>query len=224
MKHDITLQVQVTEEVGRELLDQLSTKLKQLSNPAPERPRILTVSEAAALLKQSKRHRIDDVVSLAIFTGLRIEELRDLSWEDIDLNAGIITAPRIRLGQRPRTVRILPVVVRWLKTIVGQHGPVVTKDFDPNWKRAIREAKLRKCSLFTLQKTFAAYHLATFDDPQATAEILEWGDAETTQAKIGMVEIDSGDAAAYWALLDEDGGDHGGGRDGRHSGGDAGHS
>ena len=75
-----------------------------LSNPAedvtlqrdPARPpKVHTLEEVQAILAYSPAHKWGSYVELALYTGLRTEELCGLLWEDVDLDGGVLLVRRV---------------------------------------------------------------------------------------------------------------------------------
>jgi integrase len=68
---------------------------------AVERPRVpkfefraLTPEEVGKLLEAAKGRRLEAIFTLAVATGLRVGELLGLQWDDIDLDAGLLSVRR----------------------------------------------------------------------------------------------------------------------------------
>lgn len=63
--------------------------------------------QAAALLEAVKGSRLEQLVMVALFTGLRLSELLGLTWDAVDMKKGTITVnkqlerPELRLGPSP---------------------------------------------------------------------------------------------------------------------------
>jgi len=71
--------------------------------------------------------RFRQILFFLWFTGCRPKEASCLRWEEIDLNAGIITLQKhktVRMQKKPkaRVITLLPVVVRLLRAIRKQHS------------------------------------------------------------------------------------------------------
>ncbi len=86
------------------------------------RLRFLSDEERSQLLeacKQAKRTSLYMIVVLALSTGARRMELLRLTWEDVDLNRGVITLHETKNGDR----RILPLTGHALE-LVKKHAQV----------------------------------------------------------------------------------------------------
>lgn len=66
------------------------------------RMRFLTREEAAALLDALKAKSTDvhDMTVLSLFAGLRFGEIASLTWQDVDLNKGVLTVRDAKAGSR----------------------------------------------------------------------------------------------------------------------------
>lgn len=100
--------------------------------PKVEREEIrpLDDAQAAALLKAAKGSRMEQLVGVALFTGMRLSELLGLTWDAVDMEAGTISVnkqlerPPLRRGPspfispkngKPRTITAAPSVFALLR-------------------------------------------------------------------------------------------------------------
>ncbi|MBP2233128.1 integrase [Azospirillum agricola] len=99
----------------------LTTPLKLETGPQrPSRDRWLTVSEAARLLWQSRQSpaHIQLFTALALYTGARHAAIVDLTWDQVDLQAGTIRylpVGRTQTAKQRPTVPIPRPLLRLLK-------------------------------------------------------------------------------------------------------------
>jgi integrase len=65
--------------------------------PRQEEPdrRFLTDEQARALLQKVKEHQLEELLTLALATGMREGELIGLCWSDINLDTGVLQVARI---------------------------------------------------------------------------------------------------------------------------------
>ena len=145
----------------------------------PEEPeareRWLTRSEAARLLKAARPYKhIRRLVLLGLYTGSRPGVLLNLSYEQIDIEAGILIrakgpqarnkkAPRVKLGRR-----ILSHLKRWHR-LDGGKGPVcyfedpwhpgkrIVADPHSAWRKVVKAAGLKGVTRHTLRHTRATW-------------------------------------------------------------------
>jgi len=54
------------------------------------------------LLDEAKGHYLEVPVALALLTGLSRADLRAITWKEVDLDAGLITRPRLKTGRALR--------------------------------------------------------------------------------------------------------------------------
>jgi integrase len=136
----------------------------------PPKERWLTVSEAARLLKVAKPSlHLRRFILLGLHTGSRPGVVLSLTWQQIDLDNGIMRrtlgaqdakkrAPTIRLGRK-----ILGHLRRW-KRMDGPHAKYVchyegraVEDPHGSWQRAVKAAGLEGITRHTLRHTRATW-------------------------------------------------------------------
>lgn len=109
--------------LGRNVADQVSPPAERRREPA-----VLDEEGARRLLSAARGDRLHALWALALGTGMRRGELLGLKWEDVDLEAGIITVRRSlvevsgqRIFQEPKTasgrrrVELTPALVEILR-------------------------------------------------------------------------------------------------------------
>jgi integrase len=161
-------------------------------------PGILTVDECARLMAAA-RSDFPDLVgyfTLALFAGIRPEELQKMDWKNVDVERGFVEVPSsASKTRRRRIVKLEPNACAWLG-ICAQSGRF------ENWRRQFRrcrdEAKVN-WSDDCLRHSYASYHLAAFGSADKTAT--EMGHYNTTMLFRHYRELVSPeDAAKFWAL------------------------
>lgn len=106
-------------------------------------PGLLTVEQAKRLLEATRKHRARFLpfVVLGLFAGVRPEEIKQLSWQEVNLYTGYVEIPayiakRVRGGGRQRRlIKLQPNAIAWLK-LKGDLPPVSWQD---SWD-AVRKA------------------------------------------------------------------------------------
>lgn len=83
--------------------------------PARFQPRVLTPEEAIVFLEAAKHSRHHILVTLALFTGLRLGEMLALKWKDVNLSEGIIKIIKSKTKAGERLVPLPPVAVALLQ-------------------------------------------------------------------------------------------------------------
>jgi integrase len=146
---------------------------------------ILSVEQVESLLAQSA----DDVratIALGAFAGIRPEEIARLSWQDIDMDEGLIDvgADKSKTA-RQRYVKILPSLQEWLAPLRGK-GPIQQYNFRRRYDNARSQAgfavrgnqrRLSNEQLKSLvswphdalRHSFASYYVAAFENASALA-------------------------------------------------------
>lgn len=140
---------------------------------APGRIRFLSTEEREALLaacKQSTSKNLYPLVLLALSTGMRRGEVRNLTWDQIDLNKGVILLSQTKNGDRRRvpvsklaleTLREHSKVRRIDTNLIfpGETGKARHKPFalDKYWYKAMSEAGIMNFRFHDLRHSCASY-------------------------------------------------------------------
>ena len=100
---------------------------------------ILTVKQAAALICAASPD-ITAALAIALFAGIRIEEIRRMDWSHIDLKGRSIRLPRtITKTKKSRVVEITPNLYQWLSLNPKDQGPVSPSP--QIWRNRLRDAR-----------------------------------------------------------------------------------
>jgi len=86
-------------------------------------PRFLTDDEYRQVLTLAKKHHCYLEVLTVLQTGMRLGELRLLSWDDVHFDAGLIVLPKTKTN-RPRAVPMTTTLKEALRAIQKDSGPV----------------------------------------------------------------------------------------------------
>lgn len=135
------------------------------------RVRFLSKEELSALLEscqQSDHPCLYPITLLAVSTGMRQGEIRNLRWENIDLSRNRITLEHTKNGERravPLTGRARVVIGEYSKirrldtTLVfpSTRNPQVPADLRKAWGRAVTTAALEDFRFHDLRHTCASY-------------------------------------------------------------------
>ncbi len=163
---------------------------------------VFTPGQLRALLKAAHPDWLP-VLALAGFAGLRPEELRRLTWEDIDMAGGFIevNASKSKTGQR-RLVTLSPTLRAWLKPYSAHEGAIVPANERKLRLAAMTAAKVERWPVDVLRHSFASYHLAAHGKIDDTA--LELGHSSTKMLfKHYREAVKPAAAKAWWALRPE---------------------
>ena len=155
-------------------------KIKKLAE-SKKLPRFLSNAEVSQLLEKANQH-IKQVIYICIHTGLRIGELLNLRWENIDFENNIIhlsNSPTFKTKtRRDRIIPIHPVLKPFLEfmrthyiepktdkvtarqphqmefLICFENGLPI-KSVKKSFSMLTQKLSIKKCSLHTLRHTFA---------------------------------------------------------------------
>lgn len=113
----------------------ISHNAAALSEPRKERrERIqpLTIEQARTLIRGTRKDRMGPLIEIAILTGMRQGELLALRWQDVDLEAGVVTVQR---------------TLTWEKN-EGNEGPKMIPVFaDPKTDQSRRSIRLPEAAI-----------------------------------------------------------------------------
>jgi integrase/recombinase XerD len=144
-----------------------------------KQPSILTVNEAAKLLKGAKREqggRMIASVVLGLFAGIRSNEIMRLDWSAIDLAEGILTiGPQIAKKRRLRVLELMPNCIAWLKTVPNRVGRVAPGKFTVRWAAFVRKVGVPDWGenrSNAMRHSFGSYHYALYSDAAKTSAML----------------------------------------------------
>jgi integrase len=150
--------------------------------------RILSESEEAILLPCCSPY-LQDLVKFAINTGLRLGEILNLKWEEVDLAARLLRMV-VRKNQRMLEV---PLNDNALAIVTGWHGirkceyvfynPETGEQWKDLWlglRKACRKAGLEGVTWHTLRHTFASRLNGNGADLVTVKELLGHSDIKTT--------------------------------------------
>ncbi len=103
-------------------------------------------------------------IRLLILTGARVSEILTLTWEEVDLERGLLLLKTSKTGQKPiylnkASVMILDSLPRLSKNpyvIIGSKPATHLASLRKHWVRICREAKLNDVRLHDLRHSFAS--------------------------------------------------------------------
>ena len=119
--------------------------LKRIETPTPQAAEIgvLRVPEVRALLKAAEKHYPDTVpaFALALFAGIRIEELQRLTWADVE-DEGINVSRDTAKKRKRRFVGMNPTLKAWLAghSFEDESAPIVPGNWKEKYKAVRRLA------------------------------------------------------------------------------------
>lgn len=154
-------------------------------------PKFLSLEEMAELRKAAKTERIELMVAVAIYTGMRLGELERLKWSDIDLKSGRITVYKAK----SRKFRVIPIhqdLVKILRKNIPDMSGIDSPCFDMvNGRRIFRRVKIRAnlpwIGWHTIRHSFASHLYQQTKDIVTVKEILGHADIGTTMIYTHLV-------------------------------------
>ncbi len=137
----------------------------------PGRVRFLTPEEAGRLIAECKVPRLRTMVMLALYTGMRAGEIKNLTWDDIDLENRVI---RVRVSKtKARFIPIPDPLLDYLKGLEPKRGPVVGEYwYEKSFRAAAKRAGLEDFNFHDLRHTFASWRAMAGVDLRTLAELL----------------------------------------------------
>ncbi len=172
------------------------------SKVPPKAIGILTVEQSQGLL-QACPVAILPAVAIALFAGLRREEIARLDWRSIDLDRRFIevAAEKSKTAQR-RLVPISDNLLKWLAPSRAISGPVMPPaiTYRRKFLKALKAAGIESWPANALRHSFASYRLADTQDAAKVA--LELGHTESRtlfQHYRELVRVEQ--AKAFWQIF-----------------------
>lgn len=163
-------------------------------------PEILTVADCRKLIataKQKKYAKLLPYCALALFCGIRPEEIRRLDWSMVRVKEKHVEVPALASKTRQRRiVQLQPNVVALIKA--KKSGRITPKNFRRYFESLRAEAKV-KWSHDCMRHSFASYHMAAFGSADKTAT--EMGHRNTQMLFKHYRElVRPAEAKAFWKI------------------------
>src|SRR5215831_7017236 len=172
-------------------------KLLQAEN---KRLRYLTIDEERKLLlAAAARPYLQDIILVALATGLRRDELFSLRGQDIDLRLNLLTVVNGK-GGKSRIVPLDPeseahrILARVIRERRGKYlfASPWAKDkacgVDESLAAAAKQAELEGITLHTLRHTFGTRLVASGVDLRTVQELMGHADVQTTMIYVHIIE------------------------------------
>lgn len=152
--------------------------------------RFLTKNEEKKLLKAANPV-MKAIIIIALHTGMRLSEIRNLKWSDVFLSKNYLIALNTKNG-RSRKLIITAQMKKYIKTIpkIGEYvfmNPITKKpytEFKTTFKRTVQRAKIPHITFHELRHTTASRLNELGVDLITIQEYLDHADARTTQKYI----------------------------------------
>ena len=175
------------------------------------RPEIFTVNEAAALLTTAEldpKLELVPMIAIGLFAGLRMSEIKQLDWRNVDFEHRIIDVDEtIAKTRQQRNVDMCDSLVAWLTPHAQLKGRIFPKGFRKKMKQLRERAKITKWPDNGLRHSFGSYHVACFQNPTMTALQMGHSTTDTLFNYYRNYRIRKKDAEAYWKLRPAPAGD-----------------
>jgi site-specific recombinase XerD len=154
--------------------------VKRPPKPKDNKPGILTIEQTSKLLDAIKRaeneaqQAIGPYVVLALFCGIRAEELDRLTWDLVDEEKQTVEIPEdIAKKHRFRYADIPDNAVMWLRHFgLKATGPIRSKNHRKLVELSRDQAGIKKWPKNAMRHSFASYHFELHGDPKKTANEL----------------------------------------------------
>ena len=184
-----------------------SNPLENIERPIVTRPRpeIFSVKEAEALLRAAELNpqlELVPVIAIGLFAGLRMSEIKQLDWRNIDFEHRVIDVDEsIAKMRQQRNVDMSDSLTAWLKPHAQATGQVIPAGFRNKMEQLRDLAGITKWPDNGLRHSFGSYHVAYFQNPNMTA--LQMGHATTDMLfrHYRNYRIRKKDAETYWKLI-----------------------
>jgi integrase len=183
-----------------------SNPLENIERPVVtgRRPEIFTVNEAAALLTTAELHselELVPTIAVGLFTGLRMSEIKQLDWRNVDFEHRVIDVDEsIAKTRQQRNVDMSDSLIAWLAPHARAEGQVIPVGFRKKMEQLRKLTGITKWPNNGLRHSFGSYHVAHFQNPNMTA--LQMGHATTDMLfkHYRNYRIRKKDAETYWKL------------------------
>ncbi|MFN0118179.1 MAG: tyrosine-type recombinase/integrase [Elusimicrobiota bacterium] len=147
-----------------------------------QRIRYLTEQEIHQLL-EGATPRLQDFIILGVNTGLRKQNLIDLSWNDVDTIAGVIHVLKTKSGKAyevPMNETVFRLIQR-LAELQKCSSVLDTINLKREWETAVKAAALKDVNIHTLRHTYASHMTMKGVDIFTLSKLMGHADIKMTQ-------------------------------------------
>jgi integrase/recombinase XerD len=165
-------------------------------------PEYLKVDEVARLLAAAEEFDLLGYIVLALFLGVRPNEIRQLDWSDVNVADGfvIISTAASKIHER-REVPINPTAAAWLACCQRPTGPIVgSAGFEIRFRALRRAAGINDWPKDVMRHSFASYHAASFKKQEETARQMGHIGGLRILRKHYVAYVPEDVANQFWAL------------------------
>lgn len=178
--------------------------------PVQERRiRPLTLAQIGRLLRTlscDEHRRCAAAVGLMLWAGVRPAEVERLTWQDVDMEKGVvyIAAEHAKTGGA-RQVTLHAVLLEWLSMMCPVRVPfvsVVPRGWIRRWRDVRIAAGFRNWEPDVLRHTFASYHVLKFRNYEMLQMEMGHSSAALLRTRyIGLDSISRDEATLFWSSV-----------------------
>jgi integrase len=162
-------------------------------------PVILTVDQCQALLENTSDADCA-FAAIGLFTGIRPNEICQMTWGMVNLEAGNIRIPsEITKTHTSRTIQLEPNAAAWLAPLKIK-APRMPQDEGARGKRFCLATQLKAWPQGALRHTFASYHVTAFENPSRTALFMHCRTAPDILFRHYFKDTLKSEALKFWEL------------------------
>ncbi len=183
--------------ISRNLVDSNPVKFREFKIKVQQKiPRIFTIDEMKKLFDYFDRQDDGKIMPQGIlfrllaYTGMRISEAMNLTWPDVDLEAGVIKITKSK-SKKIRSIPIHADLSRRLKSLPTRDNKYVLDNgcnewlYSTTWYRAIHRKALNACAIehrpiHSFRHSFAAHLVMKGVDIFTVKELLGHSDIKMT--------------------------------------------
>lgn len=179
-----------------------ATKPPQRKKKKTKPPQHLSIDEVKAIMRQARdieQGRLLPYFALHLFGGIRAEELKKLSWENIDIKEKLIKLDMgIAKTSERRVVDMPENLVKWLEIHQPARPKILAKNFQKLHKLVRKNAKVKRWDRDAGRHTALSYHYADSNDKVKTSAWAGNSPQVLDSHYRGLVTKD--EAKLYWAI------------------------
>lgn len=156
-------------------------------------PRVFQEHEVAAVWKACETQQQQAMIGLLLDTGIRLNELAQLRWSEIDTDMNSLRVAEGKTG--PRVIPISQTVLKMLDGLgdsehmwISKNGPMSREALQSAIRRIYRKAGLQgpKLGPHTLRHTFGTWYIANGGNVVHLQEIMGHASIETTMIYVHL--------------------------------------
>jgi len=147
----------------------------------------LSEKESKRLIKACDTEALKTFVILGLHTGMRLEEMLSLKWENVNLDDRLITLKDTK-NNREESIPLNNTVVGRLKNLKQKSNYVISKDdgdrykiIKKSWERVVKKADLKNITPHILRHTFATTLVREGADLNAVKELGRWSELKLVE-------------------------------------------